>query len=551
MAWCLLMLQRMRVHLHRARKNASKCAPSSHQSSARASARPTRASLSLPPRSRPPPPHLIIQPELHSQSASPNLADLPIEMLVHVLSVIDESPTTTDDAVCRDSNERRHPWAFERQWRTMMLFRSVCTQTREAAKAWVRSVHVARFHEFAYESRTRGVLASILQSAHLFTSLREVSFYGWGHLVDDVAIKAFADGLCSAGKRCRQCETLSKGRSRSGDAEHRVDMRGDAHVLEPWESWESWEPWEQEVHTLRDLAATSCTLGAAAYDDGGDDDHHHHHHHALCKLNLSTCNVSDAGVEAVATRCPHLTFLALRATRVTDRGLEAIAHRCVELEHISVNYCEWFGGRGLVCIAQRCTRLESVRAGMLTESVVVGIAEHCGARLHRLEFHTYALGMRDSGIEKVVSRCPNLRTLIIYTRGMACTSDDALFSIANHCPLLHTIVLDFDSMSDHAIDALARGCPHLQYVCLVELESHQLTDASVDSLFRNCRRLATLDVRRCALLTDASAISIARHASSRVLRIYLPSHISNDAVDAVRRACPHLIKIGRHSITRA
>jgi hypothetical protein len=196
-------------------------------------------------------------------------------------------------------------------------------------------------------------------------------------------------------------------------------------------------------------------------------------------------------------------------------------------------------------------RLQSVRAGMLTEAVAIGVASLCGARLHHLEFHTYALGMCDAGVERIVAQCPQLRTLIIFTRGMACTSAAAVCSVARHCPLLRTVVLDLDPMTDDAIDALARSCPQLAYVCLVEVESHYLTDASVQVLVRQCRTLTTLDVRRCALLTDASTVAIARYGSPCLTHVYFPSHISADAIDAVRRVRPHLCMIGRNVIWSA
>lgn len=502
-------------------ENESLCIPFSHHTIA-------SPRLLPPPPSQPPPSPSSVRQRL---VASVHFVDLPTEILVHVINVIDNSSSSAAGAphvaICSTLSSLCIPNVqccntFERQWRTMVQYRSVCKSTRVAAEMWLRSVVCAHFNKFAWASRTRSALSSILSAAHLLTSVRSVSFYGWGSVVDDESITSFVKSICVKNSPCRQ-------------------GRGNVHLNVVTDN--SRTTTEELSTSYSPNLLTWASLSSRTLDE--------HEFSLLRDLDVSTYNVTNQGVQTIASLCPHLISLCLRDTMVNDNGLEAIASSCADLEHISVNYCDWLGGRGLVSIAHKCTRLKSVRAGMLTESIAVGIVEHCGHRLQYLEFHTFALGLRDSGVEKIATQCPQLRTLIIHTRGMACTTDAAVYSIARHCPLLHTAVLDFDPMSDDAIEALARGCPNLEYLRIVEIKAHYLTNASICAIVRTCRRLVTLDVRYCVLLTDVSMNAIAHHSTSNLKHVFLPSTITDDAIELVKRTCPHLRKIRRHSITRA
>ncbi|XP_044269488.1 F-box/LRR-repeat protein 7 [Tribolium madens] len=61
----------------------------------------------------------------------------------------------------------------------------------------------------------------------------------------------------------------------------------------------------------------------------------------LCALDIGKCDVSDAGLRALAESCPNLKKLSLRSCDlVTDRGVQCVAYFCRGLQQLNIQDCQ-------------------------------------------------------------------------------------------------------------------------------------------------------------------------------------------------------------------
>ncbi|RZB94392.1 F-box-like domain containing protein [Asbolus verrucosus] len=61
----------------------------------------------------------------------------------------------------------------------------------------------------------------------------------------------------------------------------------------------------------------------------------------LCALDIGKCDVSDAGLRALAESCPNLKKLSLRSCDlVTDRGVQCVAYYCRGLQQLNIQDCQ-------------------------------------------------------------------------------------------------------------------------------------------------------------------------------------------------------------------
>ena len=90
---------------------------------------------------------------------------------------------------------------------------------------------------------------------------------------------------------------------------------------------------------------------------------------AVSALALSTTQVTDVGVEALASKCTQLRELDLQCTGVTDAGLLKLAIHCSQLQDILLNGCTAVTDVGVETLLRYCRHLENVGLKGTTETV--------------------------------------------------------------------------------------------------------------------------------------------------------------------------------------
>lgn len=74
-------------------------------------------------------------------------------------------------------------------------------------------------------------------------------------------------------------------------------------------------------------------------------------------LDIGKCDVSDAGLHALAESCPNLKKISLRnCDMITDRGIQCIAYYCRGLQHLNIQDCQISveGYRAVKMYCKRC-----------------------------------------------------------------------------------------------------------------------------------------------------------------------------------------------------
>uniref|UniRef100_UPI00358FA3C0 uncharacterized protein n=1 Tax=Myxine glutinosa TaxID=7769 RepID=UPI00358FA3C0 len=258
---------------------------------------------------------------------------------------------------------------------------------------------------------------------------------------------------------------------------------------------------------------------------------------------------SDAGLLAVAQRCPELRHLELAGcTRITNQGLLEVVTCCPNLEHLDVSDCP-----EISCVS--ITPEASCHACLLR-------GRHLSIR--HLDMSGCS-GLSDDGLLAVALHCPGL--LHLYLRRCTNLSDAGLSSVARHCPALRELSLcdcpvitdvglrevalglgpslrylslaHCSRLSDAGLRYLARHCPGLRYLNARGLPG--LTDQGLEFLGRGCPRLRSLDVGRCSLVTDAGLEAIAKGCSGlKRLSMRDCCGVTGSGLRSVAMHCPEL-----------
>lgn len=94
----------------------------------------------------------------------------------------------------------------------------------------------------------------------------------------------------------------------------------------------------------------------------------------LRRLNISSCQVTDAGVRAVAASCTTLTCLVLKhCTRLTDLSVVTIARKCCLLRELSISDCVRITDFGVIELGQHCGTLQVLNLSHCRKVSDVGV----------------------------------------------------------------------------------------------------------------------------------------------------------------------------------
>ncbi|KAI3441434.1 uncharacterized protein J3R85_002345 [Psidium guajava] len=225
----------------------------------------------------------------------------------------------------------------------------------------------------------------------------------------------------------------------------------------------------------------------------------------LESMKLDGCLATTSGLKAIGNCCLSLTELSLsKCSGVTDDGLSFFVTKHKQLRKLDITCCREITDVSIAHITSSCPALTSLRMESCTlvpkEAFVL-----IGQRCHALE----ELDLTDNEVDneglKYIARCSKLSILKL---GICLNiSDEGLSHIGKSCSKLVELDLYRSAgISGLGILEVARGCPSLQMINVSYC--NDITDTSLMSLSK-CKRLNTLEIRGCPLITSLGLAAIA------------------------------------------
>ncbi|RWW33404.1 hypothetical protein GW17_00001892 [Ensete ventricosum] len=309
------------------------------------------------------------------------------------------------------------------------------------------------------------------------------------------------------------------------------------------------------------------------------------------KCDRRADSIGDEAIALIASRCPNLTRLKLRACRtVTDAGMAAVADRCPGLRKLSVGSCT-FGSKGIEAVVRGCALLEELsikRLRGLPDATVIGdvvvkaaslrsvclkelyngqcfsrlIAGSSNLRTLKLircsgdwdrlledvankipgiiEIHLEKLQVSDRGLS-ALSSCADLEILHLV-KTPECT-DAGLASVAERCHLLRKVHIDgwkTNRIGDEGLIVVAKQCPNLQELVLIGVNP---TARSLGLIASKCRNLERLALCGSETFGDAEITCIASKCMALKKLCIKGCPVSDQGMEALVGGCPKLVKV--------
>ena len=242
-------------------------------------------------------------------------------------------------------------------------------------------------------------------------------------------------------------------------------------------------------------------------------------------------SIRDASIVALAESCPLLAKVKLEGCEITDTSVAALARCCPHLVDVNLARCAAITDASAVMLAERCPKLKTVNVTNfnnkhITDTFVAALAGNCpqltcvnivGCRI-----------VTEAAVVALVESCPQLESVGGYfaiTAGSAFIGDSLLTDgiiaeIARRPSVvaeLATVNLRVCSvLTDASIVVLARCCPLLSSVEIMQpsrvyaggvvVSSASFTDAAVLALAEACPLLENVGLLHCDQITDASVV---------------------------------------------
>lgn len=293
----------------------------------------------------------------------------------------------------------------------------------------------------------------------------------------------------------------------------------------------------------------------------------------LSKINLYQCNISDAGVKAIAL--PSLSSISLYANpRLSDDSIITLAKQCKELVSVNIGYCDEITERSLIALAENCQKLEKLCIENLSEALTKNAlqafaekgskviraldldytpngeifkwAEQC-KKVNQIAFWTDK-DVSNPFILSLVRNFPDLTTLHLRW----CNQIDSLTvgTIAQLHPRLSSINLDNDltnypdnyDMGDMAIKKIALHCHELTQISLKDC--FKITDEGFAALAKGCHNLTMATLASCSF-TDAALHAFGSYCHHlRAIDLLGNEAITDSGIEALAIGCPNLVFVG-------
>ncbi|OQR87848.1 hypothetical protein ACHHYP_07972 [Achlya hypogyna] len=329
-------------------------------------------------------------------------------------------------------------------------------------------------------------------------------------------------------------------------------------------------------------------------------------------LDLSRClHLQDASIGTVALRCGGLEALDVRGiAHLTDAAVLAVAHNCRNLKALTLTDCGLITDTGVEALAA-CLDLRELSLsglGKITDDSLRAVGR-AHRRLLRLEV-AFCIQLSDFGSFATASCAAGLTALDVA--GCRRLQDTGLIALCRAFPKLSVLNLAFcDKITDVGVWAATHNCLDLATLNLTELvhltdkaftfdhegdgratvaksmlaqlksvvlaDCKGLTDTGIAYLHHRARRLETVDVSGCALVTDQMLkyttvdifngtdlgdciqvldLSFCMHLSAaglaclrrckRLVALYLTGCVlvTDEPLVELVRACPRLARLG-------
>ena len=414
---------------------------------------------------------------------------LSLDILTHVIDTID---------------------VVEDQWRLVLTMRSVSTLIRRAALEWATHTTSIRL-DVSYGRMHMSMAAA---AVHMCPHLRALELCGPCASIDLASMF--------------RCAQLDRGASEPSNRKlelTRVDVTKCLCVT-GLESFVRTCPLLTHVNLSECANVTDADVRIIATCCSSRLEH----------LDLKICRrVTDASVVFVATRCPNLTYLDVSGCpRVSDVGIRAIALYCTKLVHVDVRMCfDDLSDQSLVAFSRNCpalTHFAAQNSCSLEGEGVLALASRCTRLSHLQLFHC---GGSVAGLS-AFNGTTSLTSLDL--RGCSGVDDACIVGIVEKCTasLTSLSVQMCDDVTDATALALSRHCPELVHL---DVGRCGVSDVGIDAVVRRCKKLVSLYVRGCKLVTDVFTIA---HQCSTLERVACPPRTTDASLGVVANHCVSL-----------
>ncbi|XP_030843779.1 protein AMN1 homolog [Strongylocentrotus purpuratus] len=149
----------------------------------------------------------------------------------------------------------------------------------------------------------------------------------------------------------------------------------------------------------------------------------------LWKIDLNTSkgertDITDQGIQALATSCPYLSIVYLRrCVSLEDPSTIALAQSCHQLMELNLGGCIRLSDASLQAIGQNCRMLKSLnisRTKVTDEGIFSLCNGVCKQSLKELHLNN-CIHLSDEAVEAVVNFCPKIAILLFH--GCPCITD--------------------------------------------------------------------------------------------------------------------------------
>ena len=215
-------------------------------------------------------------------------------------------------------------------------------------------------------------------------------------------------------------------------------------------------------------------------------------------LALYCClGITDNGLRLVSTGCPNLVSVTLYRCNITDPGLESLASSCHALENVNLSYCRLITDLGVSAISRSCSKLHAVMISYCRGITGSGF-RGCSPTLTYLEADSCVLS--PEGLLGTVSG-GGLEYLNVSSLRYWCGVDGFGGIGAGFAMKLRFLNLRMCRfISDDSVVAIAKGCPLLEEWSLAVC--HEVRETGWAAIGLDCRNLQVLHVNRCRNLSD-------------------------------------------------
>ncbi|KAI3525676.1 hypothetical protein L1887_04656 [Cichorium endivia] len=221
----------------------------------------------------------------------------------------------------------------------------------------------------------------------------------------------------------------------------------------------------------------------------------------LEKISMKWClEITDLGIDLLSKKCPHLKHLSVSYLKISNESLISLS-RLKKLEALLMVGCGLVADEGLHFLGNNCPSLQVLdvsRCEQVTSDGLISVIRGC-KNLQKLNVGYYFLDLPTSVFHNLTD-LKNLKTIRVHGAQIA----DSFFDIiSTNCLFLVEVSLSkCEGVNDTGIIKLVSGHPNLKTLDLTCCDD--ITDMAISAISQSCRKLLCLKLESCSLLTEKS-----------------------------------------------